>query len=372
MSSALRASGSSPTEQQFDVVIVGAGFGGIGAAIQLNRLGYDNLVILERENDLGGTWHVNRYPGLAVDIPSTTYSYWFEPNPNWSRLFAPGQELKNYADHVADKYDVRRHMRFNTTVEGARWDEDAQVWKVALADGETLTGRFLITATGFLSQPHTPDIPGITGFKGRIIHTTAWDDGYDFDGHRVAVIGTGATAVQLIPELSKKAADLTVYQRTAIHVVPKFDFPIPPFLRRLFARVPLVQRGFRWVTDTILELMMVSAVLRYHRFHRLNIAAADLAKTHRFLSVRDKELRRPADPGLRLRLQAADILELLLSRVHQAARPPADHRHRTDRAGRHRRQRRHQDRHRHPRAGHRLRPVGRQLSRHRDHRPRGS
>ncbi len=262
-------------------------------------------------------------------------------------------------------------MRFNTTVEGARWDEDAQVWKVALADGETLTSRFLITATGFLSQPHTPDIPGITGFKGRIIHTTAWDDGYDFDGHRVAVIGTGATAVQLIPELSKKAADLTVYQRTAIHVVPKFDFPIPPFLRRLFARVPLVQRGFRWVTDNILELMMVSAVLRYHRFHRLNIAAADLAKTHRLLSVRDKELRRPADPGLRLRLQAADVLELLLPRIQQAARPPPDHRHRTDRAGRHRRQRRHQDRHRHPRAGHRLRPVGRQLPRHRDHRPHG-
>jgi cation diffusion facilitator CzcD-associated flavoprotein CzcO len=161
------------TEQQFDVVIVGAGFGGIGAAIELKWLGYDNLVILERENDLGGTWHINRYPGLAVDVPTTTYSYWFEPNPNWSRLFAPGAELKNYADHVADKYDVRRYMRFNTAVEGARWDDDVQVWKVALADGETLTSRFLITATGFLSQPKTPDIPGVTSFKGRILHRGA-------------------------------------------------------------------------------------------------------------------------------------------------------------------------------------------------------
>jgi cation diffusion facilitator CzcD-associated flavoprotein CzcO len=284
------------TEQQFDVVIVGAGFGGIGAAIQLKRLGYDTIAILERENDLGGTWHVNRYPGLAVDIPSTTYSYWFEPNPNWSRLFAPGAELKRYADHVADKYDVRRHMRFNTVVEGARWDEDAALWRVALADGATLTSRFLITATGFLSQPHTPDIPGIAGFKGRLIHTTAWDDGYDFTGRRVAVIGTGATAVQLIPELAKKVAELTVYQRTAIHVVPKLDFSIPSWLRRLFGRVPLVQRGFRWVTDTILELMMVSAVLHYHQFRRLNIAAADLAKIHRFASVRDKELRRQLTP----------------------------------------------------------------------------
>jgi cation diffusion facilitator CzcD-associated flavoprotein CzcO len=284
------------TVQQFDVVIVGAGFGGIGAAIQLKRLGYDNMVILERENDLGGTWHVNRYPGLAVDIPSTTYSYWFEPNPNWSRLFPPGAELKCYADHVADKYDVRRHMRFNTVVEGARWDEDAALWQVALADGESLTSRFLITATGFLSQPHTPDIPGIAGFNGRLIHTTAWDDEYDFNGRRAAVIGTGATAVQLIPELAKKVADLTVYQRTAIHVVPKLDFAIPSWLRRVFGRVPLVQRGFRWVTDTILELMMVSAVLHFHQFRWLNMVAADLARIHRFVSVRKKELRRQLTP----------------------------------------------------------------------------
>src|SRR5579875_1160256 len=200
------------TAEHFDVVIVGAGFGGIGAAIQLKRLGFDDFVILEREADLGGTWHVNHYPGLAVDIPSTTYSYWFEPNPRWSRLFAPGAELKQYAQNVADKYDVRRYMRFNTAVEGARWDEDAKVWRVALAGNggpETLTARFLVTATGFLLQPHAPDIPGITSFDGKVIHTTAWDDSYDPQGRRVAVIGTGATAVQLVPELTKKVAELT-------------------------------------------------------------------------------------------------------------------------------------------------------------------
>ncbi len=155
------------TTEQFDAVIVGAGFGGIGAAIQLKRLGYDNFVILDRENDLGGTWLVNHYPGLAVDVPTTTYSYFFEPNPNWSRLFSTGTEIKQYADDVADKYDVRRHIRFDTTVEGARWDEDAKVWRVALAGGETLTTRYLITATGFLSQPKMPDIPGITSFRGQ-------------------------------------------------------------------------------------------------------------------------------------------------------------------------------------------------------------
>ncbi len=166
------------TSEQFDAVIVGAGFGGIGAAIQLKRMGIENFVILDREDDLGGTWHINHYPGLAVDVPTTTYSYFFEPNPNWSRLFSTGSEIKQYANDVADKYDVRTHMRFNTTVDGARWDEEAKVWCIALAGGETLTARYLITATGFLSQPKTPDIPGITGFAGKVIHTTDWDDSY--------------------------------------------------------------------------------------------------------------------------------------------------------------------------------------------------
>ena len=259
---------------QLDVIIVGAGFGGIGAAIQLKKMGYESILILDREDDLGGTWHVNRYPGLAVDIPSPTYSYWFEPNPYWSRLYAPGDELKRYADHVADKYDVRRHIRFNTPVEGASWDEDTEVWQVALADGDTLTTRFLITATGYLSQPRTPDIPGIAEFAGRIIHSTAWDHSHAFEGRRVALIGTGATAVQLIPELTKKAADLTVYQRTPIHVVPKIDFSIPVFMRRLFARAPLIQRAFRWSTDAQLEAMMILSVLNFRHFRQLNVAAS--------------------------------------------------------------------------------------------------
>jgi cation diffusion facilitator CzcD-associated flavoprotein CzcO len=284
------------TEEQFDVVIVGAGFSGIGTAIQLKKMGYESIVILDRESDLGGTWHVNRYPGLAVDIPSPTYSYWFEPNPYWSRLFAPGDELKRYADHVADKYDVRRHMRFNIAVESARWDEDAQVWRVLLRGGETLIARFLIAATGFLSQPKNPDIPGIADFDGRVVHTTAWDDSYDFASRRVGVIGTGATAVQLIPELAKKAADLTVYQRTAIYVAPKNDFPIPEVMQHMFARAPLIQRAFRLLTDTMYELMFVLGVLHYRSFRWLNIAAADLSKMLRFVSIRDKELRRKLTP----------------------------------------------------------------------------
>ncbi len=281
---------------EFDFVIVGAGFGGIGAAIELRRLGYDNFVILDREDDLGGTWHVNHYPGLAVDVPTTTYSYAFEPNPNWSRLYTPGPEIKRYAADVADKYDVRGHMRFNTVVTGARWDDETKTWQVALASGDTLSTRFLITATGFLSQPRMPEIPGITTFEGRVLHTTDWDDDYDATGERVAVIGTGATAVQLIPELASCAADLTVYQRTPIWVVPKIDVRFGALARRLFARIPATQRAVRAVTDGLYEFLVYVGVLRYDSVGRLNGAARLLAGAHRFASIRDRNLRRKLTP----------------------------------------------------------------------------
>jgi cation diffusion facilitator CzcD-associated flavoprotein CzcO len=282
--------------KHFDAVIVGAGFGGMGAAIQLKRLGYDDLLILERESDLGGTWHVNRYPGLAVDIPSSTYSYSFEPNPFWSRLFAPGAELKQYAEHVADTYDLRRHMRFDTTVSGAVWDDDNARWRVSLDDGESVTGRFLLTATGFLSQPKMPDIDGIDSFAGSVIHTTNWPDETDLDGKRIAVIGTGATAVQLIPELTKVAADLTVYQRTPIWVSPKPDYGIPSAVQRAFAAAPFTQRAVRSIGSGILEAMMVSAVVHYRQFSVANRIAEQFCRAHLFRQVRDPELRRKLTP----------------------------------------------------------------------------
>ncbi|MFC7446701.1 flavin-containing monooxygenase [Rhodococcus daqingensis] len=279
-----------------DAVIVGAGFGGMGAAIQLKRMGLTDIAILEREDALGGTWHVNRYPGLAVDIPSVSYSYSFEPNPYWSRLFAPGAELERYAGHVADKYDLRRHMRFGAVVEGARWDEDAQRWVVSVEGGEQITARYLLTATGFLSQPHLPDIPGIESFEGKVVHTTAWDDSYDLTGRRAAIIGTGATAVQLIPEVARRVAELTVYQRTPIYVVPKVDVPIPGPVQKLFARIPLAQRAARAVSGSVLELLMVSAVLHFKQAKFLNKAAAAAARAHLRAQVGDAELRRKLTP----------------------------------------------------------------------------
>lgn len=279
-----------------DAVIVGAGFGGMGAAIQLKRLGYDDLVILEREDDLGGTWHVNRYPGLAVDIPSSTYSYSFEPNPHWTRLFAPGPELKAYAVHVADKYDLRRHMRFDTVVSGARWDEETSTWHVSLEDGETVVGRFLLTATGFLSQPKLPDIPGVEDFAGTVMHTTRWDDRVDLQGKRIGIIGTGATAVQLIPELAKVADHLTVYQRTPIYVSPKMDGPVPGIVRGAFAKVPLTQKATRLVGTSILELLMVAGVLHFRDLPAANQIGKRVCEGHLRRQVKDPELRAKLTP----------------------------------------------------------------------------
>ena len=277
-------------------VIVGAGFGGMGAAIQLRRLGFDDLVILEREDDLGGTWHVNRYPGLAVDIASVTYSYSFEPNPHWAHWYARGAELKTYAEHVADKYDLRRHMQFGAVVEGATWDEAAQEWEVRVAGSEPVRATYLVTATGFLSHPRLPDIEGVGDFAGTVVHTARWDVDAELAGQRVAVIGTGATAVQLIPELAKRASHLTVFQRTPIWVTPKLDWSMPKAVQRLFAAMPWTQRWARRANTSVLEAIMVAGVLHYRQASFFNRGAAVIARRHLHRQVADPELRRKLTP----------------------------------------------------------------------------
>lgn len=280
----------------FEAVIVGAGFGGMGTGIQLDRSGIRDWVILDREQDLGGTWHVNRYPGLAVDIASVTYSFSFEPNPRWSRLFAPGAELKAYAEHVADKYGLRDRMRFGHTVESARWDEDERHWVVSLRDRPSVSARFLVTATGFLSQPKLPDIEGIDTFGGTVIHTADWPDDTDLAGRRTAIIGTGATAVQLIPEVARVAEHLTVFQRTPIWLTPKVDGPVPRPVRGLFARVPLTQRAARRFNDLLLEGLVEIGVLHYRQAHVFNRVAETIARAQLRVQVRDPETRTKLTP----------------------------------------------------------------------------
>jgi cation diffusion facilitator CzcD-associated flavoprotein CzcO len=279
-----------------EVIIIGAGFGGMGVAIQLQRLGIHDFHIVDRASDLGGTWHINSYPGLAVDIASPTYSYSFEPNPYWSRLYAPGAELKKYANHVADKYRLRPHMQFNANVEKVVYDEGSGTWTVHIPDSPALTARMLILATGFLSQPKRPDIQGLEDFGGKVIHTAEWDHDYDLTGKRAAVIGTGATAVQLLPEIAPKLAQMDVYQRTPIWVSPKFDPKIAPAVQRIFATFPATQRAARAAGSSILELAMVSAALHHRELPFLSQGAEQFCLQHLHRQIPDRELRQKLTP----------------------------------------------------------------------------
>jgi 4-hydroxyacetophenone monooxygenase len=204
---------------RFKVLIIGAGESGLCAAIKLQALGI-SFVVIEKNPTVGGTWYENRYPGCGVDTPNHFYCYSFEPNHDWSRHFSPRQELWQYLERCADKYDVRRHIRFNTEVAEAAWQEETTTWAVTLTSGETLTANALICAVGQLNRPHIPDIPGLADFRGPKFHTAEWDDAVELKGRRVAMIGTGASGMQTGPSIAPEVERLTIFQRSphwAIH-----------------------------------------------------------------------------------------------------------------------------------------------------------
>lgn len=238
----------------YEIVIVGSGFAGLGAAIKLKEMHQHDFTILEKADDLGGTWRDNTYPGLTVDIVSLTYSYSFEPNPDWSRLYAPGAELKQYADHCANKYGIRQHIQFNTGVKKVVYDDQHNVWITHLENGEMLVSRYFVSASGLLVLHKMPDIPGIDSFKGKVVHTARWDHDYDLTDKRVAVIGTGATAIQLLPEIVDKVKRLDVYQRTPIWLLPKLDIAVSKGWKWAFRHVPFLQKAARLVTNFFTEL----------------------------------------------------------------------------------------------------------------------
>jgi cation diffusion facilitator CzcD-associated flavoprotein CzcO len=227
-----------------DVLIVGAGFGGIGAAIALQKAGVDDVLIVDKWPAVGGTWFANTYPGVAVDIPAYIYSFSFEQRTDWSRLFAHGDEIRRYAESVVDKYGLRPKLRLGTTLSRCEFDEEHDLWRVFTDSGEEITARFLIPAIGGLERPKLPDVEGIEGFGGTLMHTAMWDHDVELAGKRVAVIGTGATSLQLVPELARTVQHLTVYQRTPIWVAPKVDFEIGRVGRFVLSQ-PLVRAGLR-------------------------------------------------------------------------------------------------------------------------------
>ena len=286
-----------PPAPDHEVVVIGAGFSGIAAGVKLTEAGLDDFVILEKSDGVGGTWRHNSYPGVAVDIPSFTYSFHFEPNPNWSRTFAPGSELLEYAEHCTDKYGIRDRMRFGCEVVEGRFDEAHQFWRLTLADGAEVSGRFLLSCHGVLNTPQTPSIPGLDSFEGRVIETMRWDHSHDLSGERVAVIGTGATAVQLIPAIAEQVGHLDVYQRTPIWVLPKPDPQIPGAAQFALAHIPFLQRSIRYYTTLACELLLVTAGLYHAQVPFLARGAEKLCRRHLRAQVDDPELRAKLTPN---------------------------------------------------------------------------
>lgn len=278
-----------------EVVIVGAGFSGIGASIRLAEAGIDDHILLEEGGDVGGTWYWNRYPGVAVDIPSFSYQFSFERRTDWSRIYAPGRELHAYARHCAGKYGVRERVRFHTRVTGARFDDENDVWHLQTSTGEPLTARFVIGATGVLTQPKPPELPGLDAFAGPVIHTARWPEDLELRGRRVGIIGTGATAVQVIPEIAPLVQQLTVFQRTPIWCLPKPDAPLPGVLRRAMRAVPMADLPGRWASQAFVEATF-PLPLHWGRIVPIGALAERAGRAHLRRQVRDPALRRRLTP----------------------------------------------------------------------------
>jgi cation diffusion facilitator CzcD-associated flavoprotein CzcO len=277
------------------VAIVGAGFAGLGMAIRLRQMGVDDFVVLERRDDVGGTWHDNTYPGCQCDVPSHLYSFSFAPNPDWSRTFSLQPEIEAYLRRVAREFGVIDNVRLNCAVADARWDEDRARWCIETSNG-SLEADVVVSAVGGLSEPSIPEVPGLERFQGAMWHSAAWDHDHDLSGERVAVIGTGASAIQFVPRIQPDVAKLHVFQRTPPWIMPHPDRRITPIEKRLFKRVPALQKLVRdaiyWGRESFVVGFMHPKVMQY--------AAERVAKRHLHKQVPDPELRRKVTPRYRL------------------------------------------------------------------------
>lgn len=277
------------------VLIIGAGFAGIGTAIRLLQQGIDDFLILERSTDVGGTWRDNSYPGAACDVPSLLYSFGFEQNPNWSRAYSGSSEILEYIKGIVDKHALRRFIRFGVTVTGLHFDDETGTWTAETDEGSNYYGRSVVMANGPLSNASFPDIRGLDTYTGHKILSARWDHDYDMTDKRVAVIGTGASAVQIIPELVKVARSVKVFQRTPGWVLPKPDFPHPEWTRSAFSRLPVLQRAARQAWFWGHEIMAVGMVWNTPATSAIQwIAKANLRR-----QVKERWLRRQLTPDFR-------------------------------------------------------------------------
>ncbi|MDA3453537.1 MULTISPECIES: flavin-containing monooxygenase [Acinetobacter] len=232
---------SSNSNKNVRIAIIGTGFGGLGLAIRLKQAGFGQFTLFEKAADVGGVWRDNTYPGAACDVPSHLYSFSFEQELGWKNRYGTSQEIYQYLRHCADKYDIRPHVQFNTEIASAEFDVLQGVWHIQSTTGEQFEAEFLVGAVGQLNRPAYPKLKGIENFKGKAFHSARWDHDYELTGKRVAVIGTGASAIQFVPEIAKQVAHLDVYQRSAPYVIPKPDRVYQPLEKKAFRKLPILQ-----------------------------------------------------------------------------------------------------------------------------------
>jgi cation diffusion facilitator CzcD-associated flavoprotein CzcO len=227
------------------IAILGAGAGGLCAAIRLRAAGIDSFTVYEKSDGVGGTWRDNSYPGAGCDVPSHLYSFSFAPKLDWSRKFAGQPEILGYFEALVDRFDLRPHLRFGVEVTAASWDDEAALWRLTTAAGEPIEAEVVISALGQLNRPYVPDLPGLDGFAGTTFHSARWNHDHDLAGERVAVVGIGASAIQFVPRIAEQAGEVVLFQRSANYVAPKPDREFRPWERWLFTHVPALQRAYR-------------------------------------------------------------------------------------------------------------------------------
>ncbi|HEY6395911.1 MAG TPA: NAD(P)/FAD-dependent oxidoreductase, partial [Solirubrobacteraceae bacterium] len=277
------------------VAIVGSGFGGLGTAVSLKRSGVEDFMILERADDLGGTWRDNTYPGCQCDVPSTLYSFSFAPNPDWTRTFPLQDEIWRYLRRVADGFALGPHMRYGHELTAAAWDQARDRWDIETSGGR-FTAQVLVLAPGGLSEPAVAAVPGLEGFRGKVFHSATWDHGHDLRGQRVAVIGTGASSIQFTPRIQPQVAELQIYQRTAPWILPHPDRAVRSWERALWRAFPRSQRVWRAGVWAAREALVLGLSLE----PRMMRALEQVALAHLRSQVPDPAVRRRLTPSYRL------------------------------------------------------------------------
>jgi cation diffusion facilitator CzcD-associated flavoprotein CzcO len=287
----LETSPPNPVGHVNHVAVIGTGFAGLGISIKLKEQGIEDFVVFERASSVGGTWRDNTYPGCACDVPSHLYSLSFAPNPDWSRSFSPQPEIWSYLQRTAEQADLLPHIRFDCDVTDARWNDDEKLWVLQTADGE-FRCRVLIAGIGGLIEPRLPDVPGLAEFEGEVFHSARWNHDYDLRGKRVAVIGTGASAIQFVPQIQPKVSELHLFQRTPAWIAPRADHPISDLRKRIYRRFPALQRANRALIYRSREILAFAFV----KHPKLMSYPQRVAEKHIRSQVDDPELQRKLTP----------------------------------------------------------------------------